>query len=98
MLGYCIFITILFIFVFVGLIFSIKYNIQAGKALIKYDDFYQSTLEQIDESGEFINDLAKKDVYSMDPDIQNLRRIIVTTRDILAGYKNAIQKKGKPTE
>lgn len=85
----CIFCVILFSL----LVVSVKYNIVAGKKLRQYDEFYNNTIEDMQDSVEYLETLMKRDVVSLDPDVQNLRRLVGVVKDILIGYIDAEKDK-----
>ena len=70
----------------VFLIYSIKKNIEAGNQLILYDNFFNASLSDVQEVIEYLDKLSKRDLVSQDPDVINLRKTILTLRDLLKGY------------
>jgi len=75
--------------------FSIKKNVEAGKQLNSYDEFYNSTIEDVDEIVNYIDVLMKREMISLDPDIQNIRKAMEILRNILGDYGNENNKKEK---
>ena len=78
-----------------GLVLSLKYNILAGRQLREYDEFFQNTVEDIEESMIYLEKLTKKELISEDPDVKNFQKLLYTTKDILGGYLYAGKNKEK---
>jgi len=68
--------------------FGLKKNIEASEQLTNYDTFYESTLEDIEEMVDYLDTLNKKEMISLDPDVQKLTRATKLIREILTGYLN----------
>lgn len=62
---------------------------KAVDVALKYEEFYNSTLEDIGEVVDMLDKLVgKRQMLSDDPDVQNLLRIIAIAHDTLLGYIN----------
>jgi small nuclear ribonucleoprotein (snRNP)-like protein len=82
--------NVLLVFVIVCLTimlyYSLKKNAQAGQQLIEYDEFFNASLNDVQEVIDYLEKLSKRELVSQDPDVINLKKTIVILRDVLRGY------------
>jgi hypothetical protein len=72
------------------LYYSLKKNIQAGQQLLLYDEFFNSSLNDVQEVIIYLDKLSKRELVSQDPDIITLKKTIVILKNILIGYTRGI--------
>lgn len=66
---------------------------------LKYEEFYNSTLEDISEVLDLLDNLMnKRQMLSDDPDVQNIARVLAISHDILLGYINVRNEEEKRPE
>lgn len=77
--------------IFLGLtVLFLRLAMKASRTISNYENFYDSTLSDVDSVLEMLDGLmARRRVVADDPDVQNVYRVIGITRDILTGYTNA---------
>lgn len=92
----------MFIFVLILLVLTLStllsmfiyYGLKAARLNQHYEEFYVSTLDDIDVTIKMLDDLIhKRHLVSDDPDVQNVYKTIVIIYDTLSGYQNAAKKK-----
>lgn len=65
---------------------------KAGELIVNYENFYESTLNELDEVERFIEGLSKRPAVSSDPDFANFHRAITLMTQIIARYSNIAQQ------
>lgn len=63
---------------------------KAIELALKYEEFYSSTVGDVGQIVDTLGSVVKKrQVFSDDPDVQNLVRLLAIAHDTLLGYINA---------
>ena len=88
-----VFLISIIIILFCLLVLTIFKGAKAGDQLRAYDLFFEDTLSDVQEEIIFLNNLSKRDIMTLDPDVQKLRESILTLKNILIGYLNANKNK-----
>jgi hypothetical protein len=71
-------------------------GVRSSRALQQYEEFYNSTLDDIDSATKMLDELVnRRHIISDDPDVQNVYKVIVIIHDILLGYQHAPTGKQK---
>ena len=68
----------------------VKMASEAGEKIQAWEDFFSSTLEDVQSVVTLLDNLMKhRQLIADDPDIQNLFKVMVILKDVLVGYINA---------
>ena len=84
---------------FVCLIVSVYFNLKAGETVLSYEEFFEDTISDFEETLEFAEKLRKSDMVSDNEEFKKLRSLIVVLHDTLINYVNARERfKGSTKE
>lgn len=65
---------------------------KAGELIISYEDFYISTINELDDVFRFVETLSKRPVISSDPDYANFIRAVQAMESVISKYSSLGEK------